>query len=168
MDQIKIGNFLKKLRKEKGLTQEQLAEAMNVSNRSVSRWENGNNLPDLDILIQLADYYEVELREILDGERKSENMNEEMKEVVLKSVDYTNTQTEKYVKRVHLLLLFGAVMWFVSQLISHTSLVEWDILRYISDFAEGAACGMLICGIIVTSCYGHKIRAFKQRLLKKE
>ena len=41
MDQVKIGNFLKKLRKEKGITQEQLAEILNVSGRTVSRWENG-------------------------------------------------------------------------------------------------------------------------------
>ena len=75
MDQKKIGVFLKELRKEKELTQEQLAEIVQVSNRTVSRWENGNNMPDLDILIEISDYYEVDLREILDGERKSEDMN---------------------------------------------------------------------------------------------
>lgn len=47
MNQQKIGMFMKSLRKEKGLTQEQLAEVFNVSNRTVSRWENGNNMPDL-------------------------------------------------------------------------------------------------------------------------
>ena len=50
MDQQKIGRFLKELRKEKGITQEQLAEQFSVSNRTISRWENGNNMPDLDIL----------------------------------------------------------------------------------------------------------------------
>ena len=50
MDQQKIGGFLKELRKERGVTQEQLAQILGVSNRSVSRWENGNNLPDLDLL----------------------------------------------------------------------------------------------------------------------
>lgn len=62
MNQIKIGEFLKELRKEKGLTQEQLAEKLNVSRRTVSRWETGNNLPDLDVFIEMADYYEVDLR----------------------------------------------------------------------------------------------------------
>ena len=83
MNQIKIGEFLKELRKEKGLTQEQFAEQFNVSRRSVSRWETGNNMPDLDTLIEMADYYEIDLRELLDGERKSEKMNEELKETVL-------------------------------------------------------------------------------------
>lgn len=50
MDMIKTGIFLKELRKERDMTQEQLAEILNVSGRTVSRWETGNNLPDLDIL----------------------------------------------------------------------------------------------------------------------
>ena len=72
MNQEKVGKFLKELRKQKGLTQEQIAEKFNVSNRTISRWENGNNMPDLDILIEISDYYEVDLREVLNGERKSD------------------------------------------------------------------------------------------------
>ena len=71
MDQKKIGGFLKQLRKEKGITQQNLAEVLGVSGRTVSRWETGFNMPDLDLLIEIADYYDVEIREILDGERKS-------------------------------------------------------------------------------------------------
>lgn len=62
MNQRKIGSFIKELRKEKGLTQEQLAEQFGVSRRSVSRWETGNNLPDLDILVEMSDYFKVNLR----------------------------------------------------------------------------------------------------------
>ena len=71
MDPVKIGKFLQQLRKEKGLTQEQLSEQLSVTRRTVSRWETGSNMPDLDILIELSDFYEVDLREILSGERKS-------------------------------------------------------------------------------------------------
>ena len=78
MDQIKIGNFIKELRKEQNLTQEELAEKFNVARRTVSRWETGSNMPDLDILVEMADFYDVDLREILDGERKSEKMYEEL------------------------------------------------------------------------------------------
>ena len=52
MNQVKIGRFLKELRKKKGLTQEQIAEKFHVSNRTISRWENGNNMPDLDVLMK--------------------------------------------------------------------------------------------------------------------
>ena len=168
MNQQKIGEFLKILRKEKGLTQEQFSEIVNVSNRTVSRWENGNNMPDLDILIQLSDYYEIELRELLEGERKSEPMNQELEETVLKAVDYTNTETERYTKKINRLLFVGAIVWLISQGINHTGLYEIYFLSAISDFAEGAACGMLICGIVVTSRYGQRIKAFKQRLIKRQ
>ena len=168
MDQKKIGALLKELRNEKGLTQEQFAEMVKVSNRTVSRWENGNNMPDLDILIWISDYYEINLRELLDGERKSEKMNKELEETVLKAVDYTNGETERYIKRVHCLLLAGAMLWFISQLASHTGLTENNIVSAISDFCEGAACGMVICGIIFTSLCGQRISAFKRRLLKRQ
>lgn len=136
----KIGSLLKKLRNEKGLTQEQFAEMV----------------------------YEINLRELLDGERKSERMNMELEETVLKAVDYTNSETERYTKRVFWLLSTGALLWFISALISHTSLVENNVMSQISDFSEGAACGMILCGIIATSCYGQRIAAFKQRLLKRQ
>ena len=74
MNQQKTGAFLKMLRKQKGLTQEQIAEKFHVSSRTVSRWENGNNLPDLDVLIEISDFYEVDLRELLDGERRNEKV----------------------------------------------------------------------------------------------
>ena len=65
MDQKKIGSLLKELRKEKGLTQEQLAEHFLVSARSVSRWENGINMPELSPLVELADFYNVSVDYIL-------------------------------------------------------------------------------------------------------
>lgn len=71
MDTIKIGNFLRELRKEKNLTQEQLAEVFNVSARTVSRWETGSNMPDISILVEIADYYGLDIREILNGERSN-------------------------------------------------------------------------------------------------
>ena len=95
MDTKKIGRFLKMLRKEKGLTQEQLAEILSVSGRTVSRWETGTNMPDLSILIQMAEFYEVEVKEILDGERKSEIMEKELKETLSKVADYHKLEKEK-------------------------------------------------------------------------
>ena len=87
MDQMKIGAYLKKLRKEKNLTQEQIAEKFGVSQRSVSRWENGYTMPDISVLIELADYYDVDLREILNGERKADNMNEDLKQTLDKLIN---------------------------------------------------------------------------------
>ena len=98
MDTKKIGEFLKVLRKEKGLTQEQAAEILSVSGRTISRWETGTNMPDLSILIQMAEFYNVEVKEILDGQRKSENMDKELKETLFKVADYNKLEKEKVTK----------------------------------------------------------------------
>ena len=109
MNLQKIGLFLKDLRKESGRTQEQLAEKLYVSRRTVSRWETGNNMPDLDLLIELADLYQVDLREILNGERKSERMNEELKETVLQVADYSNEEKKVLMRRMNKLFILGLV-----------------------------------------------------------
>jgi len=167
MDQQKIGRFLKELRKEKGVTQEQLAEQFSVSNRTISRWENGNNMPDLDILIEISDYYEVDLREILNGERKSENMNKEMKETVLQAVDYTNTEAERCNKRIRICNSIAMGLFVLYMLIRDTSFyANHTAIKVATDFAQGLALGMLLAGILMSSRYGAKVRAFKQRLMK--
>ncbi len=109
MDQKKIGCFLKELRKEKELTQEQLAEQFHVSDRTVSRWETGSNMPDLSVLVELAEFYQVEIKEIIDGERKSEKMNEEVKEVAVKMADYAQEQKGKLLIWVRLISLVGTI-----------------------------------------------------------
>ena len=166
MDLMKIGSMLQELRKEKGMTQEQLAEQLSVARRTVSRWETGSNMPDLDILIELSDFYDVDLREILSGERKSEKMNEETKEAVFQAVDYANSETERHNKHVRFVLIIGMIFWLVSSLIKHTALVNSHVLHLISEFSEGAGIGMTICGIVFTSRYGQKLKAFKQRIRK--
>lgn len=168
MDQKKIGGLLKELRNQKGLTQEQLAEQFCVSSRTISRWENGNNMPDLDILIEISDFYEVDLREILNGERKSENMDKKMKETVLQAVDYTNTEAEKYNKRVRICNAIATLLVAVYTILKDTAIYnDNSIVMAGTDFAQGMAIGMLLVGLIMSSRYGVKIRVFKQRLLKK-
>ena len=114
MNQQKTGAFLKELRKRKGLTQEQLAEHFYVSSRTVSRWETGSNLPDLDMLIELADFYDVDIREIIDGEKKGENMDHETKDTLKKVAAYA-TKREKRIqsKVVHLVLGIGLIVLFL-------------------------------------------------------
>ena len=107
MDQQKIGRFLKELRKTKNLTQEQLAERLNISGRTVSRWETGNNMPDISLLVELAEFYNVSIPEIIDGERKSETMEREVKEVAEKMSDYAGTEKETLIKNIRNLSLMG-------------------------------------------------------------
>ena len=110
IDQMKIGGFLRELRKEKELTQEQLAEKFGVSSRSVSRWENGNTMPDLGILVELADFYEVDIKEIIDGERKSESMKKEEKETLRKVADYAEVEKKLVVRRRCIVTFVGTLV----------------------------------------------------------
>lgn len=110
MDTKKIGAFLKQCRKEKNLTQEQLAEKFGVSARTVSRWETGTNMPDLSILVELAEYYDIEIKELLDGERSS-TMNKEMKETLDKVAAYEEWVKEKALKAGNLAF---ATMFLIS------------------------------------------------------
>ena len=69
MNQVKIGKFIAAQRKEKGMTQEQLGEKLGVTNKTVSRWENGNYMPDIEMLSLLSKEFGVSINEIISGER---------------------------------------------------------------------------------------------------
>lgn len=97
MDQSRVGRFLKELRGEKALTQEQLAEILGVSNRSISRWENGVTMPAFDLLMQMAAFYGVEIGEILDGERKPKAADEQPENTLWKR--FTGGGQEKGTRR---------------------------------------------------------------------
>lgn len=187
MNQAKVGSFLRTLRNEKGLTQEQFAEILNVSNRTVSRWENGNNMPDLDVLVQISDYYEIDLRELLDGERRTGMRNDGKKkereegnpgrnrereegkagssgewvEAESKAAEDANRKAEQHAGRVRRILVIGTALWFASQLLSHTDLMGNNVVSAVSDFLEGGACSLILCGILFMGDRGRRIRLKK-------
>ena len=131
MDQKKTGQFLKALRNEKGITQEQLAKHFNVTNRSVSRWETGSNLPDISLLVEIADFYDVDVREIIDGERKSEMMDQETREVAGKMAAYAGNEKSN-------LLTFIQVASFAGVFLSLFALVLQG-LSYEADLRRSGA-----------------------------
>ena len=137
MDQKKIGNLLKKLRSEKGLTQEQLAEILNVSNRTVSRWETGSNMPDISLLVEIADFYDISIPEIINGERKSEKMNEEVKEVAKTMSDYARAEKEAIVKNIRIISVIGLVAFVVHALLDATGLhLKSSVLEHLNLYSE--------------------------------
>ena len=169
MDQQKIGAFLKELRKEKNITQEELAEKMLVSRRTVSRWETGTNMPDMDILIDISEFYDVDLREILDGERKKDQMDKEMKETVLKVADFSKEQEAKVLKRIHIMFVVGliAALFFIISIYVIDNNDPAPVWSFVQGLSLGIELGMIIVGVIMTSKYAKKIREFKYRLLHK-
>ena len=84
MDVMKIGAFLKELRMERNLTQEKLAAQLNVSNRTISRWETGRNMPDISMLVEIAEFYDVSILKSSMGKVMNQPMNQETKETARK------------------------------------------------------------------------------------
>ena len=146
MDTKKIGAFLKQCRKEKNLTQEQLAEKFEVSARTVSRWETGINMPDLSILVQLAEYYDVEIRELLDGER-SQTMNKEMKETLDKVAVYEEWVKQKALKAGN--LAFASMLVISVLAIIIQMLLTVDIRLVLGETATALVGGILYASIMV-------------------
>ena len=121
MDPIRIGAFLKELRKERNMTQEAIAGKFGVTQRSVSRWENGTTMPDISVLIELADFYDIDIRELLRGERKSENMDTDLKETLEMVAEYTEADKAKILKKVYICgqgMLITSVASFIMYFVS--------------------------------------------------
>ena len=109
MNQKKMGAFIKTLLKENNLTQEQLAEALGVSNRTVSRWETGNNIPDLDMLIILADYFDVEIKELIEGERLKEKEIFTEPKTIKAVADFSKDREKNLIRKIYYAYFYGIV-----------------------------------------------------------
>ena len=137
MDQKKIGAFLKDLRREKEITQEQLAEELGVSGRTISRWETGNNMPDISLLVEIAEYFDVSISEIIKGERKSEDMKEEAKEVAENMSDYAKAEKEQLVKSIRNMSIMGLAALLIHMVLDVTGIYDKNnLLRYAYGISE--------------------------------
>ena len=168
MDLQKIGTFLKELRKEKGLTQEQLAENLNVYRRTVSRWETGSNMPDLDLLVEMADLYQTDLRELLNGERKEEPMDTELKETVLQVAEYSNSEKQRAAATVRVYFAIGIISLIANAIINMMDMEKTFWTEFLKGGTFALALIAMVFGILYTTGAMLKIQAFKLRLIGKE
>lgn len=103
MDQIKIGKFIAALRRQTGLTQEALGEKIGVTNKTISRWENGNYMPDIEMLQLLAKEFDVSIDELLAGEKLSaEGPRQKAAETIAavsKNSSFTFDERKSYYKK---------------------------------------------------------------------
>ena len=133
MDQIKTGQLIARLRREAGLTQEALGERIGVTNKTISRWENGNYMPDIEMLQVLSQVFDISINELLAGERIPEDKAFRMqaeKNIVASMKESVFSQREQrvYWKRKwrsdHKGLLIGLVA-----LVAGFAVVPWLIHR---------------------------------------
>ncbi|MGB4610080.1 MAG: helix-turn-helix transcriptional regulator [Saccharofermentanales bacterium] len=166
MDLKKIGQFLKELRNERGLSQENFAEIFHVARRTVSRWETGRNLPDIVILIEIAEFYDLDLREILNGERKDKIMDADVKDSVLQAAQYSNEGKNIFSRTVIRLFVFALIFSILRIVLNRLGLAGKGF-DFVAGFCDGFVIVALVVGIIHASKYSAKLIEMKQRILKK-
>ena len=109
MDQIKIGKFIAECRKKKNLTQAQLAEKLDITDRAISKWETGKAMPDSDIMLDLCDILGIKVNELLCGEMiEIEHKDEQLNELIF--------QMAKNEERYHKRLLHSAYVIIATSL----------------------------------------------------
>lgn len=150
MDQIKIGRFIAERRKKVGLTQAQLAEKMNITDRAVSKWETGKAMPDSSIMLELCDVLEITVNDLLTGEVITmENNSKEMEKNLLELVRQKE-EADKRLLNVEIILgvttmipAFALIM--IGALAPLTTV--WRILMIVLGFVvilAGSTCALLI------------------------
>lgn len=111
MDIKKIGIFLKQLRKENGMTQEQLGERIGVTNKTISRWETGNYIPPVECLLLLSSIYGISINEILAGERiPDEKMKEAADENIAVVLNELQKENRKFESRMFVILAVTTIL----------------------------------------------------------
>ncbi|MBR5417420.1 MAG: helix-turn-helix transcriptional regulator [Clostridiales bacterium] len=113
MDKERTGQLITELRKEKGLTQKQLAEALNVTDKAVSKWERGLSFPDISMLEPISQILDISIMELLAGERKSADeplTREEAQKIVKESVELSDEELRHKRERSRLLVIILIVL----------------------------------------------------------
>ena len=91
MNQEKIGKFILELRREKNMTQQELADKIGVTDRAISKWENGRGMPDLSLMIPLCKELNITINELISGEKiEKKDYQSKLEENIVKTIDYTN------------------------------------------------------------------------------
>ena len=140
MDQMIIGRFIEKLRKEKNLTQRELADKLNVTDRAISNWENGRRLPDISLMKELCNIFNISIDELIYGKRnKEENLEESVIElyVAKRKLKVAEFLTE-------LLILSGIIVTFSVTMFLANSTIERVITGVVGSF-------ILIFGIYLST-----------------
>lgn len=133
MDQIKIGKYISLKRKEKNLTQQQLAEKLGVSNKTISKWETGKNIPDYSIIEYLCQELDISINELLSGEAMDEDKE-------LLTAEKNSLQTLEHIHKLEKdkQYLYGILLFLIG-----------INLQLLSRFTEGSGFRDFISGVML-------------------
>lgn len=135
MDQVKIGKFIAECRREKNMTQRQLAEQLGISDKTISKWETGKGLPEAGFMVPLGEILGISVNELLTGERIPEEEYQEKAEETMVALAEMKAEVEEVKKKVltmgkgvDLSVSFGAVLAVVISYHAYSS-IGWAILH---------------------------------------
>ena len=114
MNQEKIGKYISELRKEKGMTQVELAEKLGITDRAISKWENGRGMPDISLIVPLCEILDISINELLSGERlKEKDYPEKAEKNIIDTIDYTDKKIKK-TKKIFLIIIVAILLLVVA------------------------------------------------------
>lgn len=126
MNQEKIGKFIAKCRKDKKMTQTELAEKLNVTDKSISNWENGRNMPDLSLFKPLCEELGITINDLISGEKISKNnYQEKFEENIVNTIDYSTKKINKYNHTISLILIIFGLFISLSAIMIFPSESSW-------------------------------------------
>lgn len=126
MNQEKIGKFIAECRKQKNMTQQELAEKLNVSDRTVGNWENRRNMPDLSLFKPLCNELNISLNDLMSGEKvKEREYQEKLEENTINIIDYTNKKIENRNHFIGLIFITFGVLISITAIAIFPSESSW-------------------------------------------
>lgn len=135
MDQIKIGAFIAECRKKENLTQMQLAEKLNITDRAISKWERGKSLPDSAIMLSLCEILKISVNDLLSGEIiQMEKYNEESEKILLEMVKQKEDADKRMLTLEWVISILSLIILFVPIFVAAYFPME-DLLRTILVFS---------------------------------
>ncbi len=125
MDQIKIGKFISERRKSVGLTQAQLAERLNITDRAISKWENGRTMPDSSLMIELCEILGISVNDLLYGEIvSSQCYNNELENALIEAVKEKQSADKRLLSLEVFIGITGTITLFVMVLLASLASME--------------------------------------------
>ena len=165
MDQIKIGRFIAERRKINSLTQAELAERLSITDRAVSKWENGKSMPDSSIMLALCKELKISVNDLLNGEVVDmENYNEKLEKQLLEVIKQKEAADKRLLALEWFVIIVSVIILIVPIMIAaYVEMPNWQrILLVVSGVipcAVGFAYSMKIeqfAGYYECKCCGHK------------
>ena len=146
MNQLTTGKFISQKRKEKNLTQEQLAEKLGVSNKTISKWETGKCMPDYGVVKSLCEELEITVAELMDGEEAEEKS---VRAYYVDQIMDLLRRTQELEKQRNLLYgILLIVMGIALQVLSHT-FGGSNVKDFFSGILLGLSIGEMLVGVYV-------------------